>query len=217
MNSYILKGREIAKSCYSIQRYFNQLILLCEMVANLLLDKGWEIHSWYKGQPVDVWQWNWADDRSFLPKRIGVNFKESNGIEDYRFSLWFFNKDPESDYAWIPFGYFSSIKAANEKEVQWWLIEPIIADFLRPHIVAPMNKKSVFFNFKNRELPAEFDNVKEQIAHIKIIPFPLTCIDNSEHLEHIVNTAIQALRSESPDILLANKQYCDLIRIQDEF
>ncbi|HEX9872333.1 MAG TPA: hypothetical protein VGC99_27800 [Candidatus Tectomicrobia bacterium] len=53
-NPIVAKGLEVANFYYNAQRYFAQLILLSEMVAHLLADRGWKITSSYAGHPIFV-------------------------------------------------------------------------------------------------------------------------------------------------------------------
>lgn len=214
-NALISKGLNVSEFYYSSQKYFNQLILLTEGIANLLMDKGWKITSWYKGRPIYVSHWSWVDNRSTLTKGYSTRFeKEENSNEKYGFSIWFFNSDPSGDQPWVPTAYFFRVSLETGKNFEDWHVDPKIAQVVRPTLLNP-SIDFIFLQF-SEPWPSQItgNGVDSMIRSINIVPFPLVSIENSEHLETITTKAVKALSEKEPNILRNDEEYLGLIGLQ---
>jgi hypothetical protein len=214
-NTLVSKGQEIARYYYATKRYFQQFILLTEGVANLLKDRGWEITltTSITRQPLEVNYWDWKYDRSMLPKNYWARFKKmegSNDLDDYGFSIWFFNNDPDGEQPWVPTAFFSRITLEKEGNFNCWTVDPKIAEVVRPRLLANL-KESCFIEFK-APWPTQLagEGVDNQIQSISVVPFPLAAINTSDDIEKITTKAIEALSLKNPAILTEDKDYLKL-------
>ncbi len=213
-NALVSKGLEVAQFYYSAQRYFHQLTLLTEGVAHLLTDRGWKITSWTYGRPINAIPWSWAYDRSILPRNYLTRFEKregSNDIDRYGFSIWFFNNDPSGELPWVPTAYFFRISVEKEGKFEDWKIDPKIAQVVRPILLTP-TVESMFLQFA-APWPVQLagDGVDNQLQSISIVPFPLACVETSEHLETITTKAVRALSEKNPDLIKKDEGYLKLV------
>ena len=208
INPIVAKGLEVANLYYNAQRYFAQLILLTEGLANLLVDWGWNVAIAYAGRRVSVAHWNWAYDRgAHLPKSYGVNFVEANTsnsqvTDQYGFYLWFFPSNPSGGQRWVPTGYFFRATPKEGGVFENWKVVPKIAEAVRTVLLSPQAKAAFLSYTAPWSLPLAGDGVENQLQQISVVPCPLASIATSEDLEYITTKAIRVLSESNPDIII---------------
>ncbi len=216
-NLVVEKGVHVAKFYYDAQRYFAQLILLTEGVANLVQDRGWEITFWNYGRPVTVQHSSWSDQRgAHMPKFYKLAFAEKNSSigqikVQYGFYICFFQTDPSGEQPWVPSAYFYRADLKDGGKWEEWKVAPKIAETIRMCVLRPRIDET-FLGFES-PWPSTLagEGVENQIQSISVVPFPLVSITTSDDLDYITTKAIKALSEFKPDIIRNDKQYLNRV------
>lgn len=208
------KGLEVSTLYSSARRYFDQLTLLTQGVANLLADRGWNITTWNYQRPINLWTWSWVNDRCVLPKAYVTRFEPTHSQElpgKFGMSIWFYKHDPAGTMPWVPTGCFFRIILKDNGKYEDWKVDPQLAEFVRPQMFSP-TVETVYQKISAPwPSPLEAEGALDQIQTLWVIPFPLAAVETSEDLETITTRAVQALSKDDREILLKDPIYMRLV------